>query len=302
MTATAFTFNAPLIKPERLDAKPIKAGQLRMSTDCIARRVIQAADPDCIGERYWPIDPGVGQRGDDLCDLFVERRLAGCLEAVQEYVLPWQFEEAIGDAHLDIVARDSEPVEFDYTGVWEVKSKTSGTTPAPEDVRQVKRYLRLAELSPQHTHLTELPWRIVVINPSSLAVYGPWTVELDEDDRDELDAGFALMDRLWATIDDRDLYHDEELKAACSCRECFPVQSGEATGREAELLKELAPLMYRQAITKARCEEIRAELMVSMRPGTKLHTDLLRASLSGDMDKPRLTVTQTAKNRAEDAA
>jgi hypothetical protein len=307
--AQAFSFNAPLVSPERLRRKDIKRGDLRISCDCVAKRVIQAIDPIGSEDRYWPIDVGVGQRGDDIADLWDRRRLKGVTKRHAEVCIPWAFDHCEGVAHIDRFVESTKlEAGFDYDGVWEIKSKLSGNKPAPEDVRQVKRYMRLVELSNgfalTHDACNEVcvkgPFRIVVINPSTLAVYGPWTIELDDDDRGWIDDEFAIMDRLWERRESLDIWHDEQLKAACNCGECFPVVGGEAEGTEREILQALAPLMKTSADTKVAIDELRADLLVSMRPGSKIYTDLLSASCTGTLEKPKLTLRQKAANARPD--
>lgn len=178
---------------------------------CPVQCFIGFLDPD----RYFDFDPGIGQAGHDLADLFIERILSSddC-ETRAEVPITWKH----GTSHIDALVTGG-----DKAGLWELKStykdpRIESIAPSAVNRRQVRIQLYLAEKAG-----LEIPGpaRIAIIAKKDWSLHGPWTIDLSDDDRAIFDAELAQIDSWMERVETIDLDGDMELIEACQCGACF---------------------------------------------------------------------------------
>lgn len=229
-----------LLLPEGHDADTLPAGW-RPSTACWTRKAIQIADPN----RYLffergtgevvDFDRGIGQRGHDIEALVLGRvfglsahgvgrvligehlqrgQLACGGKVATQVKLPLPFG---GVSHIDWVVTDSP--NRGLLGTWEHKSSTRDTLPTREHYEVVHLRQLLAERAGMDL---PKPWRLLITDPASYRVHGPFTVTLNDQRRDELGAKLARLGRVLHRLDEIDLNDPNAFEGLeCSCSQCF---------------------------------------------------------------------------------
>lgn len=238
-----------LLLPEGHDADTLPAGW-RPSTACWTRKAIQIADPN----RYLffergtgevvDFDRGIGQRGHDIEALVLGRvfglsahgvgrvligehlqrgQLACGGKVATQVKLPLPFG---GVSHIDWVVTESPNRHM--LGTWEHKSSTSDTLPTREHYEVVHLRQRLAERA--GIDLPK-PWRLLITDPATYRVHGPFTVTLNDHRRSELDAKLDALGRVLERLDTTDLHDPTAFEGLeCSCSQCFEPSAAANTG------------------------------------------------------------------------
>ena len=213
---------------------------LRLSTDCLARRLIEPMDAD----RYHEFPEALGRRGHGIERVLQEWLLERFGVVVErEVVVPWSY----GESHLDFWIPKPEPA-FDTGGralVVEVKANKEAMI-KPENARQVKRQIYAVELAADQGKqlryrtrvdgewkwvrvdpmaLLEAQWRILVVDPTTWNVPAPdgVRISLTDDDRIELAAQWAAMDEFMALSTGAQRWNIESASKmpTCTCQKCF---------------------------------------------------------------------------------
>ena len=236
-----------LLLPDGHDADTLPAGW-RPSTACWTRKAIQIADPTryLFTERgtgeVVDFDRGIGQRGHDIEALVLGRvfglsahgvgrvlvgehlaggRLANGGRVATQVKLPLLYG---GVSHIDWIITGSPG----YDGTWEHKSSTRDRLPTSEHYEVVQLRMVLAELAgmefPQ-------PWRLLLTDPASYRVHGPFTVSLTNARRTELRDKLARLGRVLERLDVIDTRNPDAFEGlVCTCSQCFAPNAVERAG------------------------------------------------------------------------
>lgn len=211
---------------------------LRISTDCLPRRLIEPLDPT----RYHEFPAHLGHRGHGL-----ERVLQEWLEkkhgitSYREIVVPWSHGETHLDLFLpepgDLFGTEGRPVMIELKANKDAQVRS-------ENVRQVHRQQWAAEqangegvrypmkdesgewvYAPFPFDLTEATWILLVIDPTTWKIPDPRgvRVELTDERRVELAEEWAIMDEFQARSFANRKYAIEfaEGMPKCVCGKCF---------------------------------------------------------------------------------
>lgn len=261
---------------------------LRISTDCLARRLIEPLDPD----RYHEFPEHLGHRGHGFERILQEWLFNkhGATTVLREVVVPWEY----GSTHLDLLV-DPDTAKRLWGcehGGWlliELKANKDAQV-RTENIRQVQRQawcveralaagkpirVRTRDAAGKWTWDTVPPdvmagleYRVLVIDPTTWRIPDPRGVQvtISDDRRAELTAEWEAMAAFMAKPVNR-MKWDIEWEHAmptCTCGKCFRPQLE-------ELPKELiehAALHY-----EAQQEERFAK------DAKQVHTDYLRHAL-----------------------
>ncbi len=284
MTATATPPTSLLLASD--DARDTLPAGLRVSTTCWTRKAIQLADP----KRYEfherttgevvDFDRGIGQRGNDIEALVLGRHFGLSEHAVGRILL--NPHERLKAGHLDCGGRVATQVRLPFdggvshidwviasspeawkVGTWEHKS---GKWKLPETDHYAVVQLRMWLAEQQGMDLPE--WKLLLTDPASYRVSGPFTVALTDDTRSVIADKWDRLHRVLAkldTIDTRDESQFEGLE--CDCTQCF-------TGAEYSADEDLDGLLKQYADAQA----------------------IVKASITGDVDEALGTI-DTLKDR-----
>lgn len=218
---------------------------LRLSTDCLARRVIEPIEPD----RYIDFPEHLGHRGHGFERIMQEWLLARFgVHAIREVVVPWSY----GESHLDLLLVDPREA-FDSEGrpvQVELKANKDAQVRS-ENVRQVQRQMYVMEAALKDGRALRYPrrgddgewgwatvdpavyaeaqWRILVIDPTTWRIPDPRGVKvtLSDERRAELDVEWETM-RRFMSLKKGDMEWAIEwqgkmarLGIECRCGKCF---------------------------------------------------------------------------------
>lgn len=214
---------------------------LRLSTDCLARRLIEPLER----ERYHEFPEPLSKRGHGF-----ERVLQEWLfkkhgvVAHREIVVPWDY----GESHLDLWIPRPSPA-FDTDGLrlqLELKANKEAQV-KPENVRQVHRQIYAVELCAEAgkmlrlrvrdadgewqwheldpVYLLDAQWRVMVIDPLTWAIPDSRgvRVSLTDDRRRELAAEWDVMREFMARSIGSQKWdiHSSTKMPPCTCSKCF---------------------------------------------------------------------------------
>lgn len=216
---------------------------LRLSTDCLARRLIEPLDE----ARYFAFPEHLGKRGHGF-ERILQEWLQRNFNVIghREVIVPWEY----GESHLDLWVPNPAPA-WDTGGralQVEIKANKDAAVKT-ENVRQVQRQMfaveRAIAVGKQMRYRTlvdgewewvtidpalyaDAEWRIVVIDPTTWRIPAPKGVKvtIKDDRRAELEAEWAtmidVMSRPIAQLK-HDIYWVPNI-APCTCGACDPDQ------------------------------------------------------------------------------
>lgn len=261
-----------LLIPEGHDADVLPAGW-RPSTACWTRKAIQIADPDryLFHERSTgqvvDFDRGIGQRGHDIEALVLGRVFGLSAHGVGRVLIGEHLQRGElacggrvatqvklplpygGVSHIDWVVTGSP--DADKLGTWEHKSG-AWKLPQAEHFEVVHLRQVLAERAGMDL---PGPWRLLLTDPASYRVHGPFTVTLDDTRRSELTDKLDRLGVVLAKLDTIDLTDEAAFEGLeCSCGGCFEASAVETAGDLDALLS-----LYGQAaevVTAAEGEDV----------------------------------------------
>lgn len=255
MTTTATSGTVWQLDADEMDDADFADG-LRLSTDCVARRLIEPLDPD----RYHEFPEHLSKRGHGfewVLQRWLRRQFG--VEGVREVHVPWEY----GESHLDLFLEQPAPAWETRNGVplqVEVKAN-KGASVKTENVRQVQRQMFAVERAIATGRVIRVPvpvmsggelvrdengkgqwtwrdvdpelyadaeWRIVVIDPATWRIPNPQGVRVlvSDERRAELEAEWEVMQwfmglpvraQRWAIEEDR-------LLSQCRCGKCDPIK------------------------------------------------------------------------------
>lgn len=226
------------------------ADGLRLSTDCVCRRLIEPLDP----KRYHEFPEHLGHRGHGfervMQEWLIEKH--GATAVLREIVVPWEY----GETHLDLlVDPDTAAKLWGCThGGWlliELKANKDGSVKS-ENVRQAQRQrfvieravaagkrIRYQEQTGKYEWewrtaskemMSNLEYRVIVIDPTTWRIPNPngVRIELRDERHAELDKEWEVM-RALMTLPGNELKNFviwsergmEVRGAACTCGKCW---------------------------------------------------------------------------------
>lgn len=215
---------------------------LRLSTDCVTRRIIEPLDK----ERYHEFPEPLGRRGHGFERIMQEwlREQHG-VGSVREVVVPWEY----GETHLDLLVDESGAEKLwgcTHGGQVLVELKVNKDAGVKtENVRQAQRQRFVIEravaagrtmrckvktddggwewqtLAP--AAMANLEYRVMVIDPFTWNIPDPRGVRITitDDRRLELDAEWATMQEVMSRKDLRYDIEWPERMPECKCGKCF---------------------------------------------------------------------------------
>ena len=212
-----------------------------------------------------PFPPGVGQAGHDLADLLIRRVLVPYADdVIPEVPIPWEH----GSSHVDAVVTGGT-----YEGCWEIKTTSKAASESISPTQANRRQVRIQQFLAERARMSlPGPWRIVILGKRDWSVHGPFTIDLTDEDREQLEVELHAMTRALEAahgldLASKDAFRDLGLECTCSC---FPKPRVSGGARVDDLMQEFAALALekKQGDTAAkRMKEIRAELGPLIPPG-----------------------------------
>lgn len=258
---------------------------LRLSTDCLCRRLIEPLDPS----RYYEFPEHLGKRGHGFEWIF-QRWLKRNYDvtAHREIIVPWEY----GESHLDLWIpdpapawkTDGRPLQVEVKANKEAQVKT-------ENVRQVQRQMFAVERAAARgktlryrtrvngewewididpAEYAEADWRIVVIDPTTWRIPNPngTRITIRPERREELEKEWAtmieVMSRPAKQLRRDDIWSPERI-APCTCGVCNPFKVMSELPRN---LHEHGHLYLHALSEKADAEEARV-----------YHADVLKSAI-----------------------
>lgn len=242
---TPAIFDTP-IDFERLEGftpviRPLAEGmRASVACECPSCAVIGYLNPNDERVKGF-VRTGVATLGHLLHQAWAFQAFRGVAYRV-EAAIPWEH----GVSHDDVLVNEGP-----WAGVYECKthSETAPKAPSGANIRQAQFRLRLRERAGL---VMPGPMRMVMIGKAGnegAMVRGPWTVELTDERRAEIDHTLDVIDRLMARAGSIDLDVDAELREH-GCSRCFPKPKVETAASTDSLLGRWARL---------KCEHDRAD-------------------------------------------
>lgn len=225
---------------------------MRLSTDCVCRRLIEPLDPD----RYHAFPEALSRRGHGMERVLQEwlREKFG-VEAIREVVVPWEH----GESHLDLLLPPSDAFDSDGRHVAVELKVNVNAQVKTENVAQVRRQQFAMERAIASGKTLRAPlrgpdgwtwqvvdasvyedahWIVLVVDPTTWRIPDPRgvTVKMTDEHRAELEAEWQVMAEFMSRPASRMRYDIEwpSRMPACTCGKCFVPTLEELDGKLVE--------------------------------------------------------------------